>query len=170
MTSKTIAAAMLAVAAGAAVALVARPPALLGDLDRLERAQQHAQRASAAITRDLGTIAANLRLGAGLSRRSAHIRALTARQRASLQELAVLLRTQKSSLAGARSALGAARRHSKGLAALTRRGRALLARTLVALRDLALQARAAATDSAALERAARYGARLAEDSAEGFGP
>lgn len=160
---------MLAAGGVASLALRGDAPAALADLERLQAAGDEARITSAEIAANLERIASNLERGAALPEASAEIRELTLRQRASLDELAGLLRDQLETLNRTAAALDDTRSSTDHLAGLSARQVDILSATVAALDRLERLAASASATSADVARAARYGARLAESSARYFG-
>lgn len=141
------------------------------DLGRLERAQEAGERARDASDRiadNLDRLARNLRAGRGLASKSEEIGDLTARQRRSLLDLTRLLEGQLAALRRTAGEVEGTSDVSARIARLSGSQAAEVRRSVAALRRLRSYAAAAASDSGALSRQARYGARLAEDSRESF--
>lgn len=139
-----------------------------GDLERLNDASETAGQESETITANLERIADNLAEGMSLSGDTSEIRELTEEQQASLKRLAALLKEQLAALGASAEALEGAEETTSALAQLSRAQARILRRTVQALQDLRGYAGAAAEASAEVDEAARYGARLAEDSERAF--
>lgn len=142
------------------------------DLEKLEeagRAGAEAQEHSARITENLNEIAENLEAGGRLTETSSEIHELTEQQRASLTDLADLLRRQLDSIRRTGRHLAQSERSALGVERIGERERRRITGTLESLRRLERATLAAVTRSANLARQAVYGARLAEDSADAFG-
>lgn len=159
------AAAALIAATGTFFALRGSAP---GDLERLTDASERAGEESEEITANLERIAANLAQGASLPADTEEIRALTDEQEDSLERLAALLEDQLAALGAGTRALEGTEDTTGDLARLSRAQARILKRTVAALKDLRDYSSNASRASADLARAARYGARLAEDSRKAF--
>lgn len=168
MTKKTamVLGAALVVAGGAALAVGGSPPR---DLEQLTEASERAGEESKTITANLERIAANLEEGASLPSDTKEIRALTDEQHGSLARLAELLEGQLAALGAGTQTLEDTEDTTGSLARLSSVQARILQRAVEALGDLRDYASDAARASAAVERAARYGAELAEDSQRAFG-
>ncbi len=159
--------AALAIAAGVVSVMTLRPPKDLADLQAsADRASEGSER----ITENLQRLADNLEAGASLPGDTEAIHALTIKQQDSLERLADLLEQQLDSIAASAQALEDTQTSTDELAELSEAQAAILQRAVAALEDLKSFAASAARLSAEVATSARYGARLAIDSQEAFGP
>ena len=155
--------------AGTALYLVSRdPPEALEQLERASRAGEAAADDSTRIARRLEELASNLEEGAGLSEASEEIRSLTGRQRSSLRAVVEILNGQLEALARSNEALEGSLSASTAVARLSADQNAVLRRTVAALRTLERAAAESGRFSRRVALQARYGARLAADSADNF--
>ncbi|MBK5228688.1 MAG: hypothetical protein JJE05_09290 [Actinobacteria bacterium] len=168
MTKRILIAALAALIAGTGIFLALGGPEPPRDLERLTEASEAAGDRSATITANLERIAENLAEGASLPGDTEEIRSLTDKQRDSLKRLAVLLEEQLEALAASTGALAGTQETTSDLARLSKEQVRILRRTVAALQELRDHAARAAAASAKVDTAARYGARLAEDSQKAF--
>jgi hypothetical protein len=143
-------------------------PDHLDELDRASEAGSQAQAHSERITENLERIAENLEEGARLGETSAEIHDLTEKQRASLSNLAELLRGQLASIRRSGRFLARSQESARGVERIGEIESRRIEETLASLRTLERATRGAVMRSANLARQAIYGARLAEDSADSF--
>jgi DNA-binding transcriptional MerR regulator len=162
------AAGVLLVLGIAALASVSGKPEPLRDLERAEQAGESVRRSSADLVADLDRISENLEAGFDLRETTGSIHALTEKQVASLDEVARLLRKQISELERTLSQLRGTRSTADSIEGLSAEQSQILARTIDTLKKLRTMARLSSATSADLAVAARYGARLAEDSRRAF--
>ena len=168
MTKRIVIAATAGLIAGTGIYLALGGPEPPRDLERLTDASEVAGERSATITANLERIAENLAEGATLTGDTEEIRSLTEKQRDSLKRLAALLEEQLEALAASTGALEGTQETTSDLARLSKKQARILKRTVEALEELRDHAASAATASANVDTAARYGARLAEDSQKAF--
>jgi hypothetical protein len=162
-----IIATLFALAFGGRAALTALRPAAQ-DLETVQAEGEALSENSAEVTTNIATIAGNIELGTGLGDSSAQIKKLTKAQYLSLRRVARLLRRQLGSVEATTLSIARISRIVADLDVSSARQADLLAETLVSLRrlrDIAAETRR--TSGYFLTRA-RYGARLAEDSARSF--
>lgn len=168
MAKRIVIAATAALIAGTGIFLTFGGPEPPRDLGRLTDASEVAGDQSAKITANLERIAENLAEGASLPGDTEEIHSLTEKQRDSLKRLAALLEDQLEALAGSTSALEDTQETTNDLAELSKEQVRILRRTVAALEELRDHAARGAAASAKVDTAARYGARLAEDSQKAF--
>ena len=145
----------------------------LGDLEKLEKAQESSEEAatrSDRIRHSLEEIADNLESGAGISEKGDRIGELTEEQQKSLRELVVVLESQLDVLDRSSELVGETTESTVSLADLSEEQTASLKTAVAVLSDIEALAADAGERSADLARQALYGARLSEDSKDAFKP
>jgi hypothetical protein len=148
-------------------ALTAAGPAA-EDLETVQAEGEALSENSAQVTTNIATIAGNIELGTGLGDSSARIKKLTRLQYLSLRRVERLLSRQLGSVEATTLSIARIRRVVADLDVSSARQADLLAETLISLRRLReIAAESRRTSSYFLSRA-RYGAKLAEDSARSF--
>jgi hypothetical protein len=166
-----ISACLIALVAGGSLLLrSAEPPESLKKLEAASRAGADAQAETRRIIANLEDIASNLEAGENLTEQSSSIHDLTERQARSLRDLIVVLKDQLRALERTRATLGQTEEAATGVAELGARQKAVIQRSVAALRTLQGYIEDATRKSARFAQAARYGARLAEDTREHFRP
>jgi hypothetical protein len=148
--------------------LASNEPEPLRDIRRAQAAGDSAADRAEEVLANLEALTSNLERGEGLGTKTAEIRELTKKQRASLQTLADVLRGQITAIRRSVAGIEGTERSTAAVAELSARQAAAIRRSVVALERLRAAARRSGAASADFALRAAYAAKLAEDSSEAF--